>query len=66
MSFSFQRHIRTAGSVAAIFGLLIQNWAVVALGWMVVAVGYMAAIGKIEEYIETQTAPKEEKEDASN
>lgn len=67
MSFSFQRHMRTAGSVVAIVGILLGNWAVVGLGWLVVAIGYMVTITKIEAYIEAQESKSnEEAEDARN
>jgi len=60
MNFSFQRHLRTAGSVAAIVGILLQNWYVVLFGWTIVALGYMVALAKIEAYIEVQSEQKEE------
>lgn len=65
MNFNFQRHIRLAGTVAIFAGLFLHNWNVVLLGWTVVAAGYMAAISKIERYIEEQEPKsKEEAEDA--
>ena len=65
MTFNFQRHLRLAGSVTAIVGVILSNWMVCLLGWTVVAIGYMASIGKIEAYIEAQEPKsKEEAEDA--
>lgn len=63
MNFSFQRHIRLAGSVAILAGVAFNNWPVVLIGWTVVAIGYMAAIGKIESYIEAQEPKSKEEED---
>lgn len=62
MNFNFQRHLRLAGSAAVIAGILLHNWIVVILGWTIVIIGYMAAIGKIEQYIEAQE-PKSKEED---
>lgn len=64
MDFSLQRHIRMAGSVASIVGVFISNWTLVLFGWTIVAIGYMIAHSKIEAYIESQTKPKKEDEDA--
>lgn len=59
MNFSFQRHMRTAGSVTALVGLVFNNWYVVGFGWLLVFVGYMVAVAKIEAYIESQSDPED-------
>lgn len=65
MNFNLQRHMRIAGSVAAVAGLLLHNWAVVIFGWFIVFVGYSLTISKIETYIEAQEPKsKEEADDA--
>lgn len=60
MDFGFQQHMRLAGAIAALAGVLIHNWMVIIFGWAVVVVGYMMTIMKIEYFIENF---KEKEED---
>lgn len=59
MKFNFQRHIRLAGTVAALIGLAVNNWPLIIIGWTVVAIGYMITITKIELFIESQHKEEE-------
>lgn len=64
MNFNFERHARLAGSVIAIVGVFIHNWYAVVIGWTIVFAGILISFARIERYIEAQSEPVEEDEDA--
>jgi len=52
MTFTLQRHIRAAGALVIILGVIFTNWTLMLLGWCTVIIGYQAVIHKIEKYFE--------------